>query len=297
MGASLCDHFVTMRADLVEQLQTALEGAYTIERELGRGAMATIHAARDRAGDLVAFKLLNPELGSTVGAERFRREIRIAARLQHPNILGILDSGVTEVPAGAGGRPIELLWYAMPRVHGRNLWERFEQEGPCLPGEVLRIGRAVAAALAYAHGEGVVHRDIKPDNILLEDERVLVADFGLARAVSEVHDKLTATGTVVGTPDYMSPEQAGGDREIDGRSDIFSLGCVLYELLSGAPPFSGATPQVAMMRRLAGPPAPRLRPVVPMPEHMEAAVLRALAREPAERFGTAEEFAAALSGR
>jgi len=286
-----------VKPDLLQHLQTALAGAYTFERELGRGAMATIHAARNQAGEPIAFKVLNPELGPTVGAERFRREIRIAGRLQHPNILGILDSGVTSVPAGAGGRQIELLWFTMPLVRGQNVWERFEKEGPCEPDEVRRIASAVLLALAYAHAQGVVHRDIKPDNILLEDSRVLVGDFGLARAVSEVQDKLTATGTVVGTPDYMSPEQVSGDREIDGRSDIFSLGCVLYELLSGAPPFGGATPQVAMMRRLAGPPAPRLRPVVPMPEHMEVAVLRALAREPAERFRSAEEFAAALNGR
>jgi serine/threonine protein kinase len=281
-----------MKPDLVAPLQTALAGHYTIERELGRGAMATVYLAHDRAGNPVAFKLLKPDLGSTVGADRFRREIRLAARLVHPNILGVLDSGVTTVPGAAGG-PLELLWFAMPFVGGRNLWERFEQEGPLPPDEVLRIGRAVASALAYAHTEGVVHRDIKPDNVLLEDQRVLVADFGLARAVSEVHDKLTATGAIVGTPTYMSPEQASGDKEIDGRSDIFALACVLYELLSGAPPFSGPTPQAAMMRRFTGPPR-KLRPFVQVAEHVEVALLRALARDPAERFTTADEFAAEL---
>jgi serine/threonine protein kinase len=286
---------VDLRSDLVELLQTALAGNYSIERKLGHGAMATVYLAHDRAGNPVAFKLLHPDLGSTVGAERFRREIRIAGRLQHPNILGVLDSGVTTVSHAAGGTSLELLWFVMPFVGGQNLWERFEKEGASPADEVLRVGRAVAEALAYAHGQGVVHRDIKPDNIMLEDQRVLVADFGLARAVSEVHEKLTATGAVVGTLTYMSPEQASGDKAIDGRSDIFALACVLYELLSGLPPFSGPTPQAALVRRFAGPPR-MLRPVVQVPEHMEVAILRALAREPAERFATADDFAAALSG-
>jgi serine/threonine protein kinase len=285
---------VALRSDLVGQLQTALAGNYSIERELGRGAMATVYLAHDRAGNPVAFKLLNPDLGSTVGAERFRREIRVAARLQHPNILGVLDSGVTTI-SPAAGTSLELLWFAMPFVRGQNLWERFEEEGPFPADQVVRVGCAVASALAYAHGQGVVHRDIKPDNIMLEDQRVLVADFGLARAVSEVHQKLTATGAVVGTPTYMSPEQASGDKEIDGRSDIFALACVLYELLSGAPPFSGPTPLAALTRRFAGPPR-KLRPVVQVPEHMEVAILRALTRDPAERFASADDFAGALSG-
>jgi eukaryotic-like serine/threonine-protein kinase len=286
---------VALRSDLVEQLQAAFAGNYSIERELGRGAMATVYLAHDRAGNPVAFKLLSPDLGSTVGADRFRREIRVASRLQHPNILGVLDSGVTTVSPAAGGTSLELLWFVMPLVRGQNLWERFEKEGPFPPDEVVRVGCAVASALAYAHRQGVVHRDIKPDNIMLEDQRVLVADFGLARAVSEVHEKLTATGAVVGTPTYMSPEQARGDKEIDGRSDIFALACVLYELLSGAPPFSGPTPQAALTRRFAGPPR-KLRPVVQVPEHMEVAILRALARDPAERFASADDFATALSG-
>jgi len=285
---------VPLRSDLFEQLQAALTGNYSIERELGHGAMATVYLAHDRAGIPVAFKLLHPDLGSTVGAERFRREIRIAARLQHPNILSALDSGVTTVSRVAGGPSLELLWFVMPFVRGQNLWERFEKEGPFPADEVLRVGRAVASALAYAHGQGVVHRDIKPDNIMLEDQRVLVADFGLARAVSDAHEKLTATGAVLGTPIYMSPEQASGDKEIDGRSDIFALACVLYEMLSGRPPFCGPTPQATLTRRFTGPPG-KLRPFVQVPEHVEVAILRALAREPAERFATADEFAAALS--
>jgi len=255
--------------------------------------MATVYLAHDREGTPVALKLLNPDLGSTVGAERFRREIRVAARLQHPNILSVLDSGVAAVPIGGG--TVEFLWFTMPFVDGRNIWERFEQEGPLPAEEVIRIGRAVAAALAFANEQGVVHRDIKPDNIMLEGDRVLVADFGVARAVSEVQDKLTATGMVVGTPTYMSPEQASGERELDGRSDIFALACVLYELLAGEPPFHGPTPQATLMRRFTGPPRP-LRPVVQVPEATEAALIRALARNPADRFATAREFSDALGG-
>ena len=284
-----------MRSDLLEQLRSALAGTYTLERELGRGAMATVYLANDSAGHPVGFKVLNPDLGSTVGADRFRREIRIAARLQHPNILGVLDSGVTAVSTIVEDQPVELLWFVMPFVQGRNVWERLERDGPSTADEVVRVGCAVASALAYAHGQGVVHRDIKPDNIMLEGERVLLADFGLARAVTDVHDRLTVTGTVVGTPTYMSPEQARGDKEVDGRSDIFSLACVLYEMLSGAPPFLGATLQATLTLRFTGSPR-KLRPVVEVPEHTEAAILRALAREPADRFASVEEFASALTG-
>ncbi len=284
-----------MKAILVEQLQKALAGNYTLGRELGHGSMATIYLAHDPADNPLAIKLLNPELAATVGAERFRREIRVAARLQHPSILGVLDSGVAIVPLAAAGASLELLWFAMPFVQGQNVWERFDQEGPFPTDEVVRIGRAVASALAYAHEQGVVHRDIKPDNILLEDDRVLVADFGLARAVDEVYQRLTATGTVVGSPIYMSPEQASGQKEIDGRSDIFALACVLYELLSGEPPFYGPTPHATLRRRFTGPPR-RLLPVVQVPEHVEAAILRALSRDPTERFATADDFAAAFSG-
>ena len=282
-----------MKADITQSLQSALAGRYTIERELGRGGMATVFLAHDREGKAVALKLLNPDLSSTLGAGRFRREIRVAARLQHANILSVLDSGVATVPVGGGS--VEFLWFTMPFVEGQNVWERLERDGPLPAEEVIRIGGAVAAALEFAHGQGVVHRDIKPDNIMLEGDRVLVADFGVARAVSEVQDKLTATGMVVGTPTYMSPEQASGDRELDGRSDIFALACVLYELLSGEPPFRGPTPQATLMRRFTGPPR-ALRPVVQVPEATEAAILRALARDPADRFATAGEFAAALAG-
>jgi eukaryotic-like serine/threonine-protein kinase len=284
-----------MKPILLEQLQNALTGNYTIGRELGHGSMATIYLAHDRAGNPVAIKLLSPELGSTVGADRFRREIRVAARLHHPNILGVLDSGVAVVPLAVPGASLELLWFAMPFVPGQNVWERFDREGPFPADEVIRIGRAVASALAYAHAQGVVHRDIKPDNILLDEQRVLVADFGLARAVDEVSDRLTVTGTVVGSPIYMSPEQASGQKGIDGRSDVFALACVLYELLSGEPPFYGPTPHATLRRRFTGPPR-KLRPFVQVPEQVEAAILRALARDPAERFARVDDFAAALTG-
>ncbi|HJR50251.1 MAG TPA: serine/threonine-protein kinase [Gemmatimonadales bacterium] len=280
-----------MKPELVARFQAALAGRYTIDRELGRGGMATVFLAHDRDGTEVALKLLNPDLGSSIGGDRFRREIRVATQLQHPNILGVLDSGVTEIAPG-----VHFLWFTMPLVRGVNVWERFEQTGTFTPDEVVRIGRAVADALAFAHEKGVVHRDIKPDNILLEGERVLVADFGVARAVSEVHEKLTATGMVVGTPTYMSPEQASGEREIDGRSDVFALACVLYELLAGEAPFDGPTPQAALMRRFTGPPR-ALRPVIDVPEALEAALLKSLARDPKDRHQTAAAFSEALAGR
>jgi eukaryotic-like serine/threonine-protein kinase len=223
----------------------------------------------------------------------FKREIRVAARLQHPNIVRILDSGETQgAPEDGGGQ----LWFTMPLVEGENVYERLEREHQFSPAEALRIATAVAGALDYAHQHGFVHRDIKPDNIMLSGDQVLVADFGVARAVSEVQDKLTATGMTVGTPTYMSPEQASGDRTLDGRSDIFALGCVLYEMLAGEPPFRGPTPQTTLILRFMGPPRP-LRPMVQVPKHVEAAIMRALAKDPTERFATAREFAEALTGR
>ncbi len=282
-----------MKAEIVAHIRAAFAGRYDIDRELGAGGMATVFLARDPAGNQVALKLLHPELASTVGGDRFRREIRVAAQLQHPSILTVLDSGVESVTLPGGS--LELLWFTMPFVEGENAWDRLERTGPMSAADVVRIGRAVADALAFAHAQGVVHRDIKPDNILLEGDRVLVADFGVARAVSEVQEKLTATGMVVGTPTYMSPEQASGEREIDGRTDIFALGCVLYELASGDAPFRGPTPQATLMRRFTGPPRP-LRPVINVPEAVEAAIMRSVARDPNERFATAADFSSALAG-
>ena len=277
-----------MKQELRDLLQAALADRYTLDRALGRGGMASVVLARDLQRDqMVAIKVLHPELASTVGADRFKREIRVAANLQHPNILGILDSG--ETPGGQ-------LWFTMPFVEGENAYERLERIQQYPPDEALRIVTAAASALGYAHEQGVVHRDIKPDNILLSGDQVLVADFGVARAVSEVAQKLTATGMLVGTPTYMSPEQATGDKVLDGRSDIFALGCVLYEMLAGEPPFKGPNPQATLMRRFMGPPRP-LRPMVTIPEHVEAAIIRSLAKEPQDRFATAGEFAEALAGR
>ena len=276
-----------MKPELREQVQAALADRYTLDRDLGRGGMASVVLARDLQNDrLVALKVLHPELAPTVGGDRFKREIRVAAKLQHPNILSVLDSG--ETPGGQ-------LWFTMPYVEGENVYERLQREHQFTPAEALRITLAAASALNYAHKQGVVHRDIKPDNILLSGDQVLVADFGVARAVSEVAEKLTATGMIVGTPTYMSPEQASGDKAIDGRSDIFALGCVLYEMLSGEPPFKGPNPQATLMRRFMGPPRP-LRPMVNVPEHVEQAIIRAVAKDPDERFATAAEFASALAG-
>jgi serine/threonine-protein kinase len=277
-----------VKPELRRQVQEALTARYTLDRDLGRGGMASVVLARDVLhGHPVALKVLHPELASTVGADRFKREIRVAASLQHPNILGIIDAGQTE-----HGH----LWFTMPFVEGENVYERLQREQQFAPAEAIRIATAVAGALAYAHKHGVVHRDMKPDNILLSGDAILVADFGVARAVSEVAEKLTATGMIVGTPTYMSPEQASGDKAIDGRSDIFGLACVLYEMLAGEPPFKGPNPQATLMRRFMGPPRP-LRPMVQIPEYVEAAIVRALAKDPAERYATADEFADALAGR
>jgi serine/threonine protein kinase len=276
-----------VKPELRSRIQAGLADRYTLDRELGRGGMATVLLARDLQQDRpVAIKVLLPELAQTLGADRFKREIRVAARLQHPNILSVLDSGEVD------GQ----LWFAMPFVEGENVYERLQREHQFPPAEALRIAQAAASALAYAHEQGVVHRDIKPENILLSGEQVLVADFGVARAVSEVAEKLTATGMVVGTPTYMSPEQASGEKAIDGRTDIFALGCVLYEMISGDAPFKGPTPQATLMRRFMGPPRP-LRPMANISEAVEQAIVRSVARDPAERFATAAEFADALAGK
>jgi serine/threonine-protein kinase len=221
-----------------------------------------------------------------VGADRFKREIRVARRLDHPNILPVLDSGEVK----------EFLWFTMPYVEGKNLYELLETREPIPLSRALAITRAVGAALTFAHEQGVVHRDIKPENILLDGDRVLVADFGMARAVSEVHDRLTATGMVVGSPIYMSPEQASGEKNIDGRADQYGLASVLYEMVAGEPPFLGPTVTATLMRRLSGPPRP-LRPVIDVPEAVERAIFRALEREPAARFASVAQFLDALDGK
>ena len=277
----------TVMAGIPPGLATALQDRYRIERELGAGGMATVYLAHDIEHDRgVALKVLNPELAKTVGADRFKREIRVASRLDHPNILRVLDSG--EVT--------DLLWFTMPYVQGQNLNDLLQRGEPLPLPRALAITRAVGSALALAHEQGVVHRDIKPENILLEGEQVMVADFGVARAVSEMHEKLTATGVIVGTPVYMSPEQASGEKEIDGRSDQYALASVLYEMVSGEAPFKGPTPSATLVRRFAGPPRP-LRPAIDVPEAVERAIFRALDRDPVARYPTVGDFLDALEGK
>ncbi len=278
-------------ADLRDRLEAELRGRYTIERELGRGGMATVLLARDLRHDRpVALKVLHPELAATLGPERFLREIRLAARLQHPHILTVLDSG------DAAGQ----LWFTMPYVEGETLRDRLRREGQLPLDDALRIAQETADALDYAHQHGVIHRDIKPENILLAGRHALVADFGIARALGAAgapgagattrEQRLTETGMSVGTPAYMSPEQASGDREVDARSDIYSLGCVLYEMLAGEPPFTGPTAQAILLRKFTE--NPRLLRAIrdTVPEPIEQAVARALARSPADRFPSAADF-------
>jgi serine/threonine-protein kinase len=273
--------------DLRAQLQEDLSASYVLERELGRGGMATVFLAQDLKHDRpVALKVLHPELAASLGPERFLREIKLAARLQHPHVLTVLDSGT------AGGR----LWFTMPFVEGESLRDRLRRERQLPVEDALRIAREATQALQYAHDHGVIHRDIKPENLLLtRDGNTLVADFGIARAQGNSGDeKLTETGLVVGTPAYMSPEQAAGDRGLDARSDIYSLAAVLYEMLAGEPPFTGATMQAMLVKRLTEP-APSARAVRPnLPEAADQAIRRGLAPVAADRFGTMAQFGQAL---
>ena len=276
----------TAVTDLLTELQESLGGKYVLQRELGRGGMATVFLATDVKHDRpVAFKVLRPELAYALGLERFQREIRLAARLQHPHILTVHDSGE------AGGH----LWFTMPFVDGETLRARLLRERQLSLDVALRIARQSAQALQYAHEHGVIHRDIKPENLLLtRDGNTLVADFGIARALGSGDEQLTQTGVSIGTPAYMSPEQATGEREIDARSDVYSLGAVLFEMLSGEQPFAGPTPQAVLVKRLTEP-VPSLRAGRPaIPEVVDQVVTTALARDPAQRFGTAAAFADAL---
>ena len=281
--------------------ETPLAGRYVVERELGRGGMATVYLARDLKHDrLVALKVLQPELAAALGSDRFLREIQVSARLQHAHILPLFDSGqaVAEKALSANdSRPTTFLYYVMPYVAGQSLRQRLERERQLPLDEALRVARQVLAALGYAHAQGIVHRDIKPENILLQDDQAMVADFGIARAASSAGgEKLTATGLTLGTPAYMSPEQAAGEDQLGGRSDLYSLGCVVYEMLAGEPPFTGRTPQVILAKRLSEP-VPHLSTIRDVPAWMERVIARALARSAADRFATAAQFADALDAR
>ncbi len=273
----------------IAQLNAALVGRYAVERVLGEGGMATVYLAHDvRHARLVAVKVLRPELATAVGAERFLEEIRTTAGLQHPHIVPLHDSG----------EALGTVYYVMPFVEGESLRDRLTREGPLPVADAVRTATEVASALAHAHRRGIAHRDIKPENILLQDGRALVADFGVALAVGRTADaRLTASGLSVGTPQYMSPEQAMGERTITPRADIFALGVVLYEMLAGEPPFTGPTAQLVVARTISQEPTPvrELRQTVP--EHVAAAITTALAKLPGDRFADAESFAAALAGR
>jgi len=273
--------------EITSQLSTALTDRYKIERHIGEGGMATVYLAHDVKHDRkVALKVLRPELAAVIGAERFLQEIKVTANLQHPHILPLHDSG----DAGS------FLYYVMPYIEGDTLRDKLDREKQLAIEDAIEITRSIASALDYAHRQGVIHRDIKPENILLHDGQAMVADFGIALAVSEASGKrLTETGLSIGTPHYMSPEQAMGDRELDARSDIYSLGAMLYEMLAGDPPYQGSSAQAIVAKVITekAPPVTAARDTVP--GHINAAIVKALNKMPADRFSTAAAFADALT--
>jgi serine/threonine-protein kinase len=273
-------------AAVPELLASALSGRYTVQGEIGRGGMAMVFAALDEHDHgQVAIKVLRPALARELGTQRFLREIEIMARLRHPNLVPLLESG-----EAAG-----LLYYVMPRVQGEPLSKLLVRDRQLPSGRSLAIARDVASALDYAHSLGVVHRDVKPANILLDDGGARVVDFGVARAiVAASGERLTATGLVVGTSHYMSPEQAVSEKELDGRSDVYALACVVYEMLAGTPPFTGPTPQIVLAKHLRAR-APDVRDLCPSLSARTAAVIsKGLAKDPEHRFPSAGEFAQAL---
>jgi len=268
------------------RLNTALAGRYRIERELGQGGMATVYLAQDEKHDRkVAIKVLKPELAAVIGAERFLSEIKTTANLQHPHILPLHDSGQAD----------SFLFYVMPFVAGESLRDRLNREKQLPIGDAMRIATEVASALDYAHRHGVIHRDIKPENILLHDGRALVADFGIALAATSAGSRMTETGMSLGTPHYMSPEQAMGDRELTPRSDVYALGAMTYEMLLGEPPFTGPTAQSIVAKVITERPASLLSRRDRIPPQVEDAVLTALEKLPADRFESARAFAEALA--
>ena len=273
--------------DKLSRLRKALLSHYDIERELGRGGAAVVYLAQDlRHSRLVALKVLRAEVASVLGTDRFLREISIAARLSHPHILPLYDSGAVE----------GFVYYVMPYVEGDSLEVRLANEGRLAVDESLRIASEVAKALDYAHRHGIIHRDIKPGNVLFSDGHALITDFGFARALNEARGRLTPAGLVVGTPVYMSPEQASGWEDLDGRADIYSLGCTLFEMLTGEPPFTARTP-LAVLARHAGEMPPSIRVVRPeVSEQVERAVMMALEKDRKDRPGSGEEFRENFSG-
>jgi eukaryotic-like serine/threonine-protein kinase len=270
----------------IPRLTAALADRYLIERELGSGGMATVYLAQDIKHDRrVAVKVLRPELAAVIGAERFLAEIKTTANLQHPHILPLHDSGSVD----------GFLFYVMPYVEGESLRDHLNREHQLPVGEAVRLATQVASALDYAHRHGVVHRDIKPENILLHDGSALVADFGIALAVSTAGSRMTESGMSLGTPNYMSPEQAMGEREITPRTDVYALGCVTYEMLIGEPPFTGPTAQAIVARVMTEEPRGLIIQRKSIPSHVEAAIQTALSKLPADRFASAAEFATALN--
>ncbi len=273
-------------ADLRPSVQDALADRYVVERELGRGGMATVYLAQDVKHERpVALKVLRRGVAESMGAERFLREIKLAAKLQHPHILALYDSGEAD---GA-------LFYVTPYIEGESLGQRLKRESRLPLDDALQLTREIADALDYAHERNVIHRDIKPDNILLAGTHAIVADFGIARAIVRASEEaLTQKGFTLGTPAYMSPEQVTGEADLDGRSDQYSLACVLYEMLAGQPVFTGPSVQVVISKRISEP-APTLRALgVSVPPWVGSAVARALSRHATDRFPTAAAFASAL---
>src|ERR1044071_6042265 len=292
---------------VVDGLSAALADRYRIARELGQGGMATVYLAHDLKHDRkVAIKVLRPELAAVIGADRFLSEIKTTANLQHPHILPLFDSGVTGVGSAESGgvhatntppdSPLPtFLYYVMPFIEGGTLRDRMEREKPLPIADAVRIATEVAGALDYAHRHGVIHRDIKPENILLHEGQALVADFGIALAMSaKGEDRLTKTGISFGTPHYVSPEQAMGDGELDARSDVYSLGAVLYEMLAGDPPYTGSTAQAIVAKVITQRPPLITVSRDAVPPHVSAALHKALAKLPADRFHRAAALADAL---
>ncbi len=279
--------------DLIFQIQDALAGRYSVKRELGRGGMATVYLAREVRHDrFVALKVMRPDLGSSVGIDRFLHEVRITAQLRHPHILPVFDSGEAGTPETGGRHP----WYTMPFIEGETLRQLLVRQRTIPIEDAVRITCEVATALDYAHRRGIVHRDVKPENILIEDGHAVIADFGVAWALdAAAHERLTATGFAVGTPAYMSPEEASGSQVVDGRADVYALGCVLYEMLAGTQPFVG-TPKAVIAQRLHGPPVSITKRRSGIPRSLGFVIAKAMATQPEDRFATAGEFAEALEG-